>query len=126
MDDEYAKILRTAGASEEDIQAALAAEGDDAEVERPDFEVYEDAWNSAWFFTQVCSQWHYTLRSEPAGFSVFMWSEPVGLNFSCVESAARMTGIRRSEWPALFQDLKVMEQAVLMDQAEWDEWLEGR
>lgn len=90
------------GVSEADIEAQMEAYKAPA---AEDFEVYEDCWESVTFFLKVRTQWVYEMSS--------MGSRRAGLNYQCVESAARMAGIRRALWPGLFADLLEMEGAVL-------------
>lgn len=102
---------------EDQIQKALGKAA--AEKEEPgfDYEVYEDCWRSVKLFQRVSTQWTWRVRAKPAGFGAAMWSVRAGLNYQGVESALRMGGVKRSEWAQLFEDLGVMEQAVLVAEA---------
>lgn len=42
----------------------------------------------------------------------------LGIPYQAVESALRLRGTSRREWPALFADLRVMESAYLSVKAE--------
>jgi hypothetical protein len=102
IDEGVADGLRRMGVSEADIEAQMRIH---RAPEPQDFEVYGDCWESVLFFLTVKTQWVYEMSS--------MGSRRAGLNYQCVESAARMAGIRRALWPGLFADLLEMEGAVL-------------
>lgn len=113
MDESVAVGMRLMGIPEEQIQAELAKAKKDKDNPAFDFEVYEDCWRSVMLFLRVQTQWLWKVHSRPAGFGSLVWSVRTGLNYSGVESALRMGGLRRSEWPGLLDDLQVMEAAVL-------------
>lgn len=110
--------MRLMNVPEDQIQKALANAQAEKDAPEFDFEVYEDCWRSVKLFQKVSSQWIWRVRSKPHGFGTLVWSVRAGLNFPAVESALRMGGVRRSEWAQLFDDLVVMEQAVLVAEAE--------
>lgn len=70
----------------------------------PECEVWEENWPSWLFFLKVQTQWIWT-----SGMAVVR----MGLNYPAVESTLRMAGIPRRQWPALLDDLQVIEVAVL-------------
>lgn len=99
------------GVVEADIQAAMdkAAHASGAQ----DFEVYDDCWASVMFFQRVCSQWNYVVASKASGFGSFVFSVRAGLRYEAVEAAMRMLSVPRKARARLFEDLLVMEQAVV-------------
>jgi hypothetical protein len=111
VDDGVASGLRAMGVSEADIEAAQAAEVTEAAPVVDGFEVYEDCWESVLFFLAVQTQWVWSSGGMGA-------PQREGLSYPGVESAARLGGVRRALWPALFADLRVMELAVLNAQGE--------
>lgn len=111
VDDGVASGLRAMGVSEADIEAAQAAEVTDAAPVVDGFEVYEDCWESVLFFLAVRTQWVWSSGGMGA-------PQREGLGYPGVESAARLWGVRRALWPALFSDLWEMERVVLEAQAE--------
>ncbi|QZA80863.1 DUF1799 domain-containing protein [Deefgea piscis] len=46
----------------------------------------------------------------------------LGLDYTAVESALRMSGIARRQWPKLFKDLRVMEYEALRVFNSEDDW----
>jgi hypothetical protein len=38
---------------------------------------------------------------------------PTGLSYASVEAVLRMSGVPRREWPELFDDVRIMEDAAL-------------
>ena len=102
--------------SEEDIAAMQKKREDDAlEAAQAlgateDFEIHEDNWDSWLFFLTVQTQWIYAVSG--------LGTQRAGLSYPGVESGARMAGLPRRQWPALFADLRVMEVAVLAVDAE--------
>ena len=40
-------------------------------------------------------------------------SGPTGLDYSAVQSVFRIMGVLRSDWPQVFDDLRIMEDAAL-------------
>lgn len=116
MDEGAAEGLRKMGVPEDQIAAQLAKAQADVDNPAFDFEVHEECWRSVMLFKTVSTQWVWRAHSRPAGFGALVYSVRTGLNYAGVESALRMGGVRRSEWPALLEDLQVMEQAVLAAQ----------
>lgn len=108
--------LRRMNVSEEDIAAMQKKREDDALEaaqalgETEDFEIHEDNWDSWLFFLTVQTQWIYAVSG--------LGAQRAGMRYEGVESGARMAGLPRRQWPALFADVQVMERAVLAVDAE--------
>lgn len=113
VDEDVAKGLRRIGVSEADIETQRRAR-EQPELERESFEVHEDCWDSWLFFLQVSRQWQFV----PVSNGVSTGAVRQCLNWPGIESMARMSGKRRSLWPALFADLQEIEEAVLVSDAE--------
>jgi hypothetical protein len=118
VDEEVAAGMRLMKIPEDQIQQALAKAAAEKDAPEFDFEVYEDCWRSVKLFERVGTQWTWRVRAKPHGFGAAMWSVRAGLNYHAVESALRMGGVKRGEWAQLFDDLVVMERAVLRAEAE--------
>ena len=110
-DDDYAAALRRVGVKQADIEAAQQEQADAQDEEQqsePEFEVYEDCWDSVMFFLRVQTQWLFR------GFE----GQRGGLNNTAVESTMRMAGVEQGAQDALLEDLQVMEMAILRCDAE--------
>lgn len=68
-----------------------------------DIELWPDTFEAFVLFDRVRGQWNL----GPAG--------PVSLNYQSVESALRMMGIPRRNWPDLFDDLQHIEAGALSE-----------
>jgi hypothetical protein len=100
--------LRKLGVREADIEAEqVAAEAEPVEAA---FEVHEDAWESWLFFLQVSRQWVYVVAGGGMGGTAVRQC----LNWPGIESMARMSGTPRRQWPGLYADLGLIEEAVLV------------
>lgn len=64
-------------------------------------EVWPDNWDVVGLFTSVGTQW----RTGFAGAT--------GLDYSVLPAVLRLRGLKRSTWPDLFDDLRVMEAEAL-------------
>jgi hypothetical protein len=115
MDANVAEGFRKFGMSEAEIEALQEKDREALAQaqEAADFDVYEDNEESWLFFLAVQTQWIYA--------SGGMGWQRMGMNFTGVESGARMAGRPRSTWPALFADLRGIEHAVLQADAERQE-----
>lgn len=71
------------------------------DIARPAIPVWPDVWPALNLFNSLRTQW----RMGFAGAS--------GLDYSAIEPAMRLQGIPPEDWPDLFADLRVMEQAAL-------------
>lgn len=64
-----------------------------------------DCWPEHWpafsVFSKLTTQWR-------AGFS-----GAIGLDYGALPTVFRLTGIPRADWPALFEDIRVMERGAL-------------
>lgn len=93
------------GADDETISALRDA---DAEA----FGIDPDCWDSFRLFLDLDTQWR-----QAEGI-------PVGLDYGAVPAVLRLQRLR--PWPGLFEDLRVMERALLdalREQREREEWL---
>lgn len=115
MDDGLVQSLRLAGATEADIAQVVAERGeatpddpdeDDADDARA-FAVEPDNWDNWLIFLAVSTQWVWVSSGMTD-------AARVALNNPGVESGLRMMRIKRKRWPAVFADLRVIEQAVLV------------
>lgn len=108
--------MRRMGASEADIELVVAQSGqaDSTTPVDDDCEVHPDCWESVMFFLMVQTQWVYRSVTTAMG----SWSVRAGLNYPGVESAARLSGLRRPQLAELFADLRVIELEVLRADAE--------
>lgn len=116
VDEGLRKSLRAAGASPQDIEAVVAERGaakakTAADEEAEAFAVEPDNWDNWLIFLSVSTQWVW------ASFGMG-GAARVALNLPGVESGLRMQGIKRKRWPAVFADLRVIEQAVLVAENE--------
>lgn len=111
FDEEFADMLRKVKVSAADIEAQQVAQS--SELLEADFEVHEDAWESWLFFLKVCRQWRYVAVSAGMG----MTSVRHALDWCGIESVIRLSGIKRSRWAGLLDDLLVIEEAVLVADA---------
>lgn len=118
LNESAAEGLRRMKVPEEQIQAQLARAQQDVDNPAFDFEVHPDCWDAVMLFCKVSTQWIWRTRSRQAGLAVATWSERAGLNYPGVESGLRMAGVPRRQWPELFEDFGVMEQAILEAIAE--------
>ncbi len=116
--------MRALGASQEDIakaRAMLAAAGEPPQ--QPAFGVWEENWDTFLFFSSLAHQWSKVCLtrsvSGPMG-GTRTWTEVRRdcLPSNRVESTARLQGIPRARWPAMFADIQAMERAVLETDAE--------
>lgn len=107
--------LRLAGATEADIAQVVAERGeappDEADEEDADdasaFAVEPDNWDNWLIFLAVSTQWVWVSSGMTD-------AARAALNYPGVESGLRMMRIKRKRWPAVFADLRVIEQAVLV------------
>ena len=96
--------LELAGAPQDVIDEARARVAAADQV--ADFEVWEDCWNAWLFFLSLRGQWQHAVGM--AGMA------RTGLPFDRVLSAMVMQPIARVARPQLYDDIKRMEEAVLM------------
>lgn len=110
--------LRAAGASEAEIERLIAERGAPPEKAEPEgsdgsdegdeaFGVEPDNWESWQVFMAVQTRWDWV----GGGFGV----EPVrvSLKTESIESALRLMRVKRKRWAQVFDDLRVIELAVL-------------
>ncbi|MBF8674813.1 DUF1799 domain-containing protein [Pseudomonas fulva] len=77
-----------------------------ADIAEDEVEVWPDAWPAFRLFDAMGTQW----RVGPGG--------PSGLDYTVIPTAASMLGIKRSDLPDIFPDLRVMEVEALAVMAE--------
>jgi hypothetical protein len=112
------------GASQEDIAAAQAILAASAEPEpQPAFGVWAENWDTFLFFSSLAHQWSKVCLtrsvSQPTGGTrTFTEVRRDCLPSDRVESTARLQGIPRARWPAMFADIQLMERAVLETDAK--------
>ena len=63
--------------------------------------VWADNWPALVVFEQMCTQWRVGQHSY------------IGLDYNVLPQVFRMSGIKRKDQPALFADLRVMENEAL-------------
>ena len=104
VDDGVAQGLMRLGVAAAQVEKAqkLDASVPDA---RPDFEVHEDCWDSVMLFLAMQTQWVYVAGK--------FGREVVGLNYQALEAVMRLKAMARKRWPALFEDMRLMEDEVL-------------
>lgn len=108
VDDGMARVMRQAGATDEQI-AQARAELAPPTPEKPDvFEVHPDNWDSWLFFLSVQTQWIF------AG----MDRARMGLCWQGVEASARMRGVRGKRLQGFADDLVLIEGEVLKTERE--------
>lgn len=111
--------MRALGASPEDLAAAQALlDAADEPEPPPAFGVWDENWDTFAFFCSLGTQWAkvsltYSVAGPMGGASTRTEVRRDCLPAPRVESTARLQGIARSRWPALFADIQRMELAVL-------------
>lgn len=99
--------MRAFGATDADVEAARKERGSsEKSVQVVEFEVWPENWDLWQFFMRAQTQWHYL--SGGLGPAV-----RVGMNFTGVESVARIRGICTQQLQAWADDLHTIELAVL-------------
>lgn len=88
------------------LEEAAQARGRPANTAAEPFRVFAWHWPVFQLWVDVWNAW----RWVPKGID---GAARDGLDRSQVESTMAMKGIDREEWPKLFRDLRVMEQAAL-------------
>lgn len=114
------------GATPQEIarhEAKMAAEAAATAAEEEHFEVWDENWDAFLFFLSLGTQWSKlclvrTMGAPTGGSFTATEVRRDGLPYPRIESAARLQGIPRSRWPALFADISLMEDAVLARDAE--------
>ncbi|MDO9357864.1 MAG: DUF1799 domain-containing protein [Polaromonas sp.] len=71
------------------------------EARAPPVEVWPDNMPAVRVFSSMATQWDVGMGG------------PVGLKYSALESVFRFTGLARSEWAQVFDDVQVMERVAL-------------
>lgn len=73
------------------------------EASGPPIEVWPDNWPAVELFVDLDTQWR---RAGMAG-------ERTGLDYTALPAVLGIRAIPKKKWPSLFDDLRVMEVAVL-------------
>jgi len=85
----------------------LAAFGLTVEDVAPaDVEIWPDTEPAVMVLVQMGTQWRVGMGG------------PVGLDYAALPVVLRMNGIPRTEWPTVFEDIRVMENAALKTMSE--------
>lgn len=85
-------------------QAELAAFGMTAEeASGPPVEVWPDNMTTVSAFIAMGTQWRIGMNG------------PTGLDYAALSHVMRMTGVRRAEWPYVFEGVRIMESAALAE-----------
>lgn len=71
----------------------------------PTYDVWPENIEVVNLFCSLATQWEFLLEMGTLLHR--------GLNYSRVESALRLMGVKKKQWPRLFNGLQVMEQAAL-------------
>lgn len=75
-------------------------------VSRRGLEVYPDAWTAVVVFCDLLTQWR-------MGFG-----GPIGLDYQAIPVVLRLRLVPESDWPEIFIDLQILEDAALAALAE--------
>ncbi|MFM0192420.1 DUF1799 domain-containing protein [Paraburkholderia strydomiana] len=97
-----------------DALAAFGARSSDVNMAReqvpePAFEVYEENWDAVQVFSALSTQWR---MSAFSGFGAARLVH-TGLDYAAIEPVYRLIGIRRDRRAAIFEQIRVMEEAAL-------------
>lgn len=103
VDAGVADALAAFGARQADVK--LARE----QAPEPAFEVYEENWDAVQVFSALSTQWR---MSAFSGFGAARLVH-TGLDYGAIEPVYRLIGIRRDRRAAIFQQIRVMEEAAL-------------
>ncbi|MFL9883117.1 DUF1799 domain-containing protein [Paraburkholderia agricolaris] len=103
VDAGVADALAAFGARHADVASARER------APEPAFEVYAENWDAVQVFSALSTQW------RMAAFSGFGAARLVhtGLDYSAIEPVYRLIGIGRDRRAAIFQQIRVMEEAAL-------------
>lgn len=102
MDENYIQSVIDAGAPPEIIQQLREQQ----QVATPDFEVFEDNWQSFIFFAGLKTQWQVT--AIPMGGILYM-----GIPSPSIESEMNIKRIPNKQRLELLYDIRVMEESAL-------------
>ncbi|MDR6500314.1 hypothetical protein J2785_003470 [Burkholderia ambifaria] len=97
------EALAAFGARPADLEVAASQAADTA------FEVYPENWEAVRAFVSMTTQWRMTGISGFGGASMLH----TGLDYSALEPVFRLLGVKRKRRAALFQQIRVMEEAAL-------------
>ncbi|MFM0736813.1 DUF1799 domain-containing protein [Paraburkholderia xenovorans] len=103
VDAGVAAALAAFGARSEDVERARKQQTED------DFDVYPENWPAVQVFLALSTQW------RAVGISTMTKARIVhtGLDYAVIEPVFRMMGIKPKRRVAIFQKLRVMEEAAL-------------
>jgi hypothetical protein len=91
------------------VAAALAAFGAREQQAENDFEVYPENWRAVQVFLALSTQWRTVAISTMTKARIVH----TGLDYAAIETVFRMMGVRPKRRAAIFQKLRVMEEAAL-------------
>lgn len=98
--------LRVVGVPEDEARRRVAEQLDEAEADSPapggEVGVLPENWPAVRVFLALGTQW----RMAPMGGAC-------GMDYGPIPGVLVMMGLRRREWPSIFERLRVMEQAAL-------------
>lgn len=69
----------------------------------PPVEVWPDNWQAVCVFSKLGTQW------KRAG----MQGAATGLDYAALPAVFQLCGVKRKDWPEMFDDIRVMERAAL-------------
>jgi hypothetical protein len=97
------EALAAFGARPADLEIAASQAADAA------FEVYPENWEAVRVFVAMTTQWRMTGIAGFGGASMLH----TGLDYSSLEPVLRLLDVKRKRRAALFQQIRVMEEAAL-------------
>ncbi|WP_322105851.1 DUF1799 domain-containing protein [Paraburkholderia sp. J41] len=103
IDEGVASALAAFGARQSDVDAARKQAAEAA------FEVFPENWDAVRLFEALSTQWRAVAFGTMAGARVLH----MGLDYAVFEPVARLIGIRKRRRAAVFQQIRVMEDAAL-------------
>ncbi|TCK96252.1 DUF1799 domain-containing protein [Paraburkholderia sp. BL9I2N2] len=103
VDAGVAAALAAFGARPEDVERAREQQAEN------DFEVYPENWRAVQVFLALSTQWRTVAISTMTRARLIH----TGLDYAAIEPVFRMMGIKPKRCAAIFQKLRVMEEAAL-------------
>ncbi|MEX3951976.1 DUF1799 domain-containing protein [Paraburkholderia sp. EG287B] len=103
IDDGVASALAAFGARQVDVDSARER------ARESDFEVYPDNWETVQVFLALGTQWRAIAVSTMASARVLQ----TGIDYGAIDPVFRLLGVARKRRAAVFEKLRVMEEAAL-------------
>lgn len=103
VDAGVAAALAAFGARPVDVDTAIAQQ-----VDR-DFSVYPENWQAVQVFLAMSTQWRTVAFSSVGGARLIQ----TGIDYTALEPVLRLLGVKPKRRAALFQKLRIMEEAAL-------------